>query len=223
MNTGLIVPHMGAFCLTYESHKCLCAYLTMQEFTKEDFIEREIHYIHSDEDKFFLSLCYMSIYTNIGIDDFEKWVEVSESAVSVLASVFDYEFSSDVEKKLYAYGLATQTFPFDNKHSQFNIDEDLCKELLKIETDKKESLWAMYITLTALLDKMEFGQKEDRNISLFIKALKKMLSIKESYSKLKTVHYSTKKRRLTYEEEENSSAKQYYERSRGAKELSLRK
>lgn len=222
MDTGLIVPHMGAYCLSYESHKCLCAYLTMQKFTKEEFLEREIDYIGAGDEQFFRGLCYMSIYTNLGIDDFGKWAEISEAAVTVLGEVCGHPFSSDAEKALYAYGLAVQTFPFDQKHSQFQIDEALCEELLKLELEKPEALWAMYLTLTAFLDKMEFCQKEKRRISLFIRALKKMLSVKEAYQALKTIHYSTEKRRIVYEEECDLSAKQRYERSRGAQELSLR-
>lgn len=193
-----IVPNMDALFLSYERHKCLCCFLTMQKFGAEDFT-KELRYLPEDN-RFYHGLCYLGLYQNIGIEDFSAWLDNARSAVSALAEVCGLKFESDAEKELYAWGLAARSFPFDEQHSAFVLDEDVLYSFLQMPIDTDEKVWAFYNVGAAALDKMEFAEEGNRNVSLFIQLMKKTLEVKEKYSTLKKIHYDMEKGGIVYGE-----------------------
>ena len=193
-----IVPNMDALFLSYERHKCMCGFLTMQKFEAGDFA-KELRYLPEDN-RFYHGLCYFGLYQNIGIEDFSAWLENARSAVSVLAEVCGLEFESETEKELYAWGLAARSFPFDEQHSAFVLDEDFLQSFLQMPIDTDEKVWAFYNVGTAALDKMEFTQGEKRDASLFIQLMKKTLDVKAEYDALKKIHYDREKGGIVYGE-----------------------
>ena len=125
-----IVPNMEPLFLSYERHKCLCRFLTMQHFGPEDFT-KELRYL-PDENKFYHGLCYLGLYQNIGVDDFSAWLDNARSAISALAEACGLEFENNVEKELYAWGLAARSFPFDEWHTAFPVDEEVLHSFMKM-------------------------------------------------------------------------------------------
>lgn len=193
-----IVPNMDALFLSYERHKCLCGFLTMQHFDSED-LTKELRYL-PDENKFYHGLCYLGLYQNIGIDDFSAWLDNARSAVSALAGACGLEFENETEKELYAWGLAARSFPFDQWHLAFPVDEEVLHSFMKMQIDTDEKVWAFYNVGTAALDKMEFTRGEQRDVSLFIQLMKKTLDVKADYKALKKIHYDMEKGGIVYGE-----------------------
>lgn len=193
-----IVPNMEPLFLSYERHKCLCGFLTMQHFSSEDFA-KELRYL-PEENKFYHGLCYLGLYQNIGVDDFSAWLDNARSAISALAEACGLEFENNVEKELYAWGLAARSFPFDEWHSAFPVDEEVLHSFMEMQIDTKEKVWAFYNFGTAALDKMEFTRGEQRDASLFIQLMKKTLDAKTDYETLKKIHYDMEKGGIVYGE-----------------------
>lgn len=193
-----IVPNMEPLLLSYERHKCLCGFLTMQHFSSEDFA-KELRYLPEDN-RFYHGLCYLGLYQNIGVDDFSAWLDNARSAISALAEACGLEFENNVEKELYAWGLAARSFPFDEWHSAFPVDEEVLHSFMEMQIDTKEKVWAFYNVGTAALDKMEFTRGEQRDASLFIQLMKKTLDTKTDYEALKKIHYDMEKGGIVYGE-----------------------
>lgn len=197
MYVNRLIPSSKTVWLSFETHRCLCAFLTMQRFTVEDFFICEERMIKAGN-PFFNCLCYLSMFQNPDLNDFGAWLKNCFNAVATIGKVCGRRFKPH-ERDFFATGLAVRTFPFDEKHSQFIVNEDDLKDFLKFPVNSEENIWAMYLIGTAAIDKMEFVPDRTRNVSLFIQLLKKCLSIKELYENLKTIHFSEKKRSVVYE------------------------
>lgn len=197
MYVNRLIPSSRTIWISFETHRCLCAFLTMQRFTPEDFLICEERMLKTGN-PFFNCLCYLSMFQNPDLTDFGAWVRNCKNAVSTIGKLCDRRFKPH-EKDFYAMGLAVRTFPFDEKRSQFVVNEDDLYSFLKFPVDTEENIWAMYLIGTIAVDKMEFGPDGTRDVSLFIQLLKRNLDIKELYEQLKTIHFSEKKRSVVYE------------------------
>lgn len=205
-----IIPRMKQYHLSFDVHKCLCAFLTDQDFTLDDFNEELERFCPKEEKtpRFFNVLGYFTIFKNTAnSNDFSKHFDSAKNVINITNESLQLNLS-DIEKEFYSYALAIHSFCFDIHYSKLEISDDTpIMKFLEIVPDTREKVWAQFIICSAVVDRLQFSVNTNEddyyNFSYFVGCLQRSIELRDQFYELKTIHYDNINWRIWYGKEDD--------------------